>query len=151
MSATFRPEVWEDELREQIRKTSHLGRFLAANEYSRQGHTVVTPYTDAELQARTEAVTAWQKLTDELLGKGWLDDYPDDGYMPATETEHREWVYDESTDEHKARVALLPKRPATVSFEVRDARRPLNDDSMTIVERAVKPRRTRHPRAPGNQ
>lgn len=107
------PEVWDIDLLATLKQHIEYGNPLER----RKGHTEVTPYTDAELRARDEAVAEWEKLTEELINKGWLEETYD-GTFPATETEHREWVYDETVEEHQARVN--PTGEATYTFKVVD-------------------------------
>lgn len=82
--------------------------WLGPRELRRQGHSEVTPFTAAELKDRTKAVREWTKLTKRLVKRGYLahcECYDCGGELvPSTETEHREWVYDETEDEWLARV-----------------------------------------------
>jgi len=125
MSFTYLPKAFTDELSAGIaesfkRSTETLNVILGPVETRRKGHAEHTQYTDAELQARDEAVAEWQKLTEELEAKGYLERgacYECAGELePVTETEHHEWVYDETVEEHQARVN--PTGKATVTFKV---------------------------------
>jgi hypothetical protein len=130
MTGTFRPEIWSQAIIDDLRlNILYPGR---RDERRRQGHTVRTPYSKAELKARKKALKAWQALTDELLAKGWLEDYPDDGIIPSTETEHREWVYDETEQEYQARLATLEPPETTPA-----TRAPLNDNSIRLLNETL--------------
>lgn len=106
----FVPEKWSADILRGVLASQEF--ILGPKDRRRMGHLDRTPYTDAELQARDEAVGAWEQLTNELTEKGWLEHeacYECGGELKgASETEHTEWVHDETTDEYHARIALLP-------------------------------------------
>jgi hypothetical protein len=120
---TFVPEIWSAELLTALRRNI----FYGDTSRNRLGHSVVTKYSKAERKARKQAIKQWQQLTDELLAKGWLEDDYEEGIFPVTAKEHTEWVYDETVEEHAARLATLPPLPATVRIPI------LNDENRAII------------------
>lgn len=67
----FRPEIWSADILRGVLASQEA--MLGPKERRRKGHLDRTPYTDAELQARAEAVATWEQLTRELMDKGWLE------------------------------------------------------------------------------
>lgn len=121
MSETYASGMWDKHSLEALRQALLRGNAFT-DEYRRKGHSEFTRLTDTELQARADAIDAWQKLTQELEAKGYLRHaycYECNGALePVTETASGEWVYDETVEEHRARVN--PSGDATVTFKVVD-------------------------------
>lgn len=109
----FLPDRFADAIRQHfldgIESTTEL--LLGPEEHRRKGHLESTPYTSDELAARKRAVRKWKRLTRELEHAGWLEHeacYECGGELvPSTEDEHREWVYDETVEDHASRTANM--------------------------------------------
>jgi hypothetical protein len=130
MSAkTFVPNVWADPLLAELRASTKRMTDLVygPSELRRKGHVETTPHTQAELKARTKAVKAWRKLTDDLIAAGHLEYnscYECAGELiPVTDTERHEYIWDETSEEHAQRTAgKLPSGELPIVF----VRTPIN-------------------------
>lgn len=100
---TFIPDVWSKALFISLNRT-------LTHENNRRGHAVYKPHTPEYLAARAEAVQEWEALTARLLEAGYLtegDCYECGAPTANTSIDTREWVYDETEQEHQARTAHL--------------------------------------------
>ncbi len=124
MSAnTFSPDVWAEPLLAELRASTKRMTDLVygPSELRRKGHVETTPHTQAELRARTKAVKAWRKLTDDLIAAGHLErDYCGEcggELIPVTDTDHHEYIWDETPEEHAQRTAgKLPSGELPIVF-----------------------------------
>ena len=99
---------------------AYFDRTDYGKQYDRKGHSVTTPKDPNFLSAREAWVARWQRITEEGLELGYIENghcYECDGELePTTEVEDHEWVYDETEEEYKARLAELePYDPSKAS------------------------------------